>query len=223
MSQPPLVSVIVPLHDHAEVVGQTLDSILGQDHRPLEVVVVDDGSRDGGGDVAADYEPRVRLIRQPHRGVSIARDRGLAATSGELVVFFDSDDLMASGRLRRQAAVFEREAQLDGVFGDLVEFRAGTPPWRGEPRPARLLGSLMLRRSAVQRVGLFREGGTRVEGVEWVARVLEAGLKLEHLPGVVMERRLHPGNHGHATDRLEYVRVLKVILDRRRAGGSPTA
>jgi hypothetical protein len=69
-------------------------------------------------------------------------------------------------------------------------------------------------------VGCFREDGAQVEVIEWNARAVEAGLKLEHLPGVALERRLHRGNHGHATDHLEYVRVLKVILDRRRAAGS---
>ena len=138
-------------------------------------------------------------------------------------MFFDSDDLMSAGRLSRQAAALERVPKLDGVFGDLVEFRAGTPPWRGEPRLARLPGSFMLRRGALQRVGSFQEGGAQVEVIEWNARAVEAGLKLVHLPGVVMERRLHAGNHARATDHLEYVRVLKVILDRRRAAGSSAA
>ena len=61
-----------------------------------------------------------------------------------------------------------------------------------------------------------------MEAVEWAARAQEAGLIIHHLPGISMERRLHPGNHSRATDHREYVRVLKVILDRRRAGGSPT-
>ncbi|MGA2014322.1 MAG: glycosyltransferase family A protein [Solirubrobacteraceae bacterium] len=219
MSQFALVSVVVPLHDHADVVAQTLDSILGQDHHPVELVVVDDGSCDGGADVVAGYEPRVRVIRQSRMGAASARNRGLDLTSGELVVFFDADDLMPAGRLRRQAAALARHPELDGVFGDVVEFRPGTP-WRSEPRPGRLPGSLMLRRRALERAGSFREGGAQVEAVEWAARAHDAGLNLKHLPGVAMERRLHPGNHSRATDHREYLRVLKVILDRRRADGS---
>jgi len=160
MSQFALVSVVVPLHDHADVVAQTLDSILGQDHHPIELVVVDDGSCDGGADVVAGYEPRVRVIRQSRMGAASARNRGLDLTSGELVVFFDADDLMPAGRLRRQAAALARHPELDGVFGDVVEFRPGTP-WRSEPRPGRLPGSLMLRRRALERAGSFREGGAR--------------------------------------------------------------
>jgi glycosyltransferase involved in cell wall biosynthesis len=219
MNLPTLVSVVVPLHDHAEVVGHTLDSIVRQNH-PIELVVVDDGSTDGGGDVAAGFEPHLRLIRQSRKGAASARNRGLAATTGQLVVFFDADDLMPVGRLRHQAAALDRHPDVDGVFGDVVEFRTGVS-WRSEPRPGRLPGSLMLRRSALERAGSFREGGAQVEAVEWAARADEAGLKLMHLPGVTMERRLHAGNHSRATDDREYVRLLKVILDRRRAGGSP--
>ncbi len=221
MSRAPLVSVIVPLHDQAEVVEETLDSILGQNLRPIEVVVVDDGSSDGGGDLAAAYGPRVRVIRQVRSGAAGARNRGLAATDGELLVFFDADDLMPAGRLRTQAAALDQHPEFDGVFGDVVEFRPGTS-WRSEPRPARLPGSLMLRRRALARAGPFREGGAQVEAVEWAARAQEAGLNLQHLTGVTMERRLHPGNHSRATDHQEYIRVLKVILDRRRAGEAPT-
>lgn len=210
------VTVIVPLHDHGDVIAETLESILSQDHPPVEVVVIDDGSEDGGGDIAAAFSPRVRVIRQPQAGVSRARNRGLAETEGELVVFFDADDLMPAGRLRRQVAELEGDPDLDGLFGDVIEFRPDTG-WRSEPQPGRLPGSFMLRRSALDRVGGFREGGAQVEAVEWAARAADAGLDLRYVPGVTMERRLHAGNHSRATDPREYLRVLKTIMDRRRS------
>ena len=216
MRTPSRVSVVVPLHDHGDVVGETLDSILGQDPEPFEIVVIDDGSSDDGAEVVAEREPHVRLIRQSRQGVATARNRGLAATTGELVVFFDADDLMPPGRLRLQADALDRDGSLDGVFGDVVEFQTAPSPWRGEARPGRLPGSLMLRRAALERAGGFRQESAQVEAVQWAAQADDAGLRIVHLPGVAVERRLHPGNHSRATDHSEYVRVLKRILDRRR-------
>jgi hypothetical protein len=179
-----LVSVIVPLHDQGDVVGETLESILAQQDCRFDLLVVDDGSCDGGGEVASRFVPRVRVIRQPRMGAAAARNRGLAETVGDLVVFFDADDLMPAGRLAQQMTALGRDPGLDGVFGDVLEFRAGPAPWRGEPRPGRLPGSLMIRRSALERVGGFREGAAPVEAVEWAARAQDAGLNIAHLPGV---------------------------------------
>lgn len=94
------VSIVVPLHDHADVVGASLESCLAQDHAEVEVIAVDDCSRDGSLDVARRYEPRVRVVRAPrHVGSCGARNIGLAHARGDFVLFHDSDDLLFPRRL----------------------------------------------------------------------------------------------------------------------------
>jgi hypothetical protein len=90
----PRTSVIIPLHDAAPTAHAAIASVLAQSDDDLEIVAVDDGSRDGTADVVATIrDPRLRLIRHArNRGVSAARNSGLAAASGEFVAFLDADD-----------------------------------------------------------------------------------------------------------------------------------
>jgi hypothetical protein len=88
-----LVSVIVPLYNKGPHIKRCLASILTQSHSDLEVIVVDDGSTDGGGLVAAaTSDGRLRLIQQPNAGPGAARNRGLAEARGQYVAFLDADD-----------------------------------------------------------------------------------------------------------------------------------
>lgn len=96
-AQPPLVSVVVPAWDVAHLLPRCLDSLLAQTHRPLEIIAVDDGSRDGTGEVIADYaarHPEVHLVSQDHRGLGPARNAALSIAHGEFVVMVDADDVV---------------------------------------------------------------------------------------------------------------------------------
>jgi glycosyltransferase involved in cell wall biosynthesis len=212
-----LISVVIPLHDHAEVVGEAIGSVLQQDYQPIEVIVVDDGSTDGGAEAAARSGPAVSVIRQRRGGAARARNRGAGAARGELLVFLDADDRMAPGRLARQAGALAENRGLDGVFGDVVEFRTGPAPGRDAPKPARLAGSLLLNRPAFEAVGPVAETLRTGEFIDWLARAHDAGLRLGYLPGVVLERRLHATNHGHDADRSAYAHVLHRVMARRRS------
>ncbi len=91
MSDVPLVSVVVNNYNYGRFLREAIDSALNQTYPNVEVVVVDDGSTDGTSEVAGRY-PKVRLVRQENRGLSGARNSGLAVSEGEYVVFLDADD-----------------------------------------------------------------------------------------------------------------------------------
>lgn len=89
-----MVSVIIPLYNKAPYIERALRSVLSQTVLPEEVIVVDDGSTDGGGEIVLSFrEPFIKLVRQENRGVSGARNKGLALAQGDLIAFLDADDV----------------------------------------------------------------------------------------------------------------------------------
>ncbi len=99
-----LVSVIVPVYNAERWLERCIDSVLGQTHRDLELILVDDGSGDASGaicDARAALDPRVRVIHKANEGVSAARNDGIGAARGEYIAFCDNDDFYAPGMIAR--------------------------------------------------------------------------------------------------------------------------
>jgi glycosyltransferase involved in cell wall biosynthesis len=103
----PVISCIVPVFNAERYLRETLDSVMGQTYRPLEIIVADDGSTDATASVVAAYGDRVRYLLQPNGGPAAARNLGLRAVSGEFVAFIDQDDLWNPEKLARQMARFQ--------------------------------------------------------------------------------------------------------------------
>jgi glycosyltransferase involved in cell wall biosynthesis len=104
----PVVSVIIPTFNRAGVVNRAIDSVLGQTYRPVEVVVVDDGSTDGTPEVLKSYGDAIASVVQDNAGPAAARNRGIRESRGDLVAFLDSDDLWLAAKLERQVDLLQR-------------------------------------------------------------------------------------------------------------------
>lgn len=119
----PLVSIVITTFNTGQYLPETLDSVLAQSHRNMEVIVVDDGSTDDTVMVARSYEPHVTVMERPHEGLGPARAAGLACTTGDYVIFVDSDDLLEPEALHTQVSVAGRHRDCGLVVGDGVQFR----------------------------------------------------------------------------------------------------
>jgi glycosyltransferase involved in cell wall biosynthesis len=229
----PLVSVVIPVYNGERYLAEAIESVLGQPYRPLELLVVDDGSADGSAEVAGRYDTPVRLIRALHEGAAAARNRGAEAAEGSYLAFLDADDLWTAGKLPLQVARLESDAALDAAFGTVEHFYSpeldqaarNTIECPGGAMPAYHPGAMLIRTEAFRRVGPFQTCWQVGEFMDWYLRAQEAGLMSVMLPDVVMRRRLHGANLGLRARpaRVDYARILKAALDRRRKNGCTDA
>ena len=122
----PKISVILPVHDRADVRPRAIESVLAQELGEFELVIVDDGSTDDSVAVAKSYgDPRINLIElDKNRGGNVARNEGIRAARGPLIAFLDSDDRYLPSKLSSVVAEFERRPKLDLLVDSFVKVQA---------------------------------------------------------------------------------------------------
>jgi glycosyltransferase involved in cell wall biosynthesis len=108
MRNEPCVTAIIATYNRAHLVSKAIESILGQTYQNIEVIVVDDGSTDDTQNVLKQFGDRVRVIRQDNAGPGAARNRGFAASRGDIIACLDSDDIWLPRKIDRQVAVLQR-------------------------------------------------------------------------------------------------------------------
>ena len=116
------VSVIIPTFNYGRFLREAINSALAQTYRPLEIIVVDDGSTDDTPQVLAEYRGRVRVIRQDNLGVGAARNVGITAATGDYLAFLDSDDIWKPETLERGVARFVDDPGLGLVHCGVESF-----------------------------------------------------------------------------------------------------
>jgi glycosyltransferase involved in cell wall biosynthesis len=218
-----LVSVVMAAFDEEAFIGEALASVLGQSYRPVEVIVVDDGSGDRTAEIAAGYG--VRLLRRPHVGAAAARNAGLAVACGEFWTIFDADDVMPRERIARQVEHLRRNPE-DGIVLGLTEAFVSpgeprpthfNPAWDDGPFPA-CAGTMLARREVLAAVGPYDNGRDLAYDVEWLARAKDAGVQAGHVDQVCLGYRIHRANTS-ADARAVHVEMFKLLresLGRRR-------
>ena len=123
--EPGLVSIVIPAYNRAHLIGETLRSALDQTYRPIEIIVVDDGSADDTRRVAESFGPLVRCVRQANAGVAAARNRGFAEARGEFVALLDSDDLWLPWKLEAQVRILRAFPEVGMVWTDMTAIDEG--------------------------------------------------------------------------------------------------
>ena len=119
----PTVSVIIPTYNSCKFIGEALASVYSQTVPVFEIIVVDDGSTDDTSQVLRTMtDPRIKHLTIPHSGISVARNTGIQAASGEVIAFLDSDDRWRSHKLERQLTVLVSEPEVGVVFSDFIRF-----------------------------------------------------------------------------------------------------
>jgi glycosyltransferase involved in cell wall biosynthesis len=229
---PSLVSAIIPVYNGERYLADAIESVLAQEYRPLELIVIDDGSSDGSAAVARRFA-QVRYHYQPNGGIGAARNRGLELAQGAFIAFLDADDVWTPQKLAVQLQAFADDPEVDIVSGHVLQFPSpelDEPAIRkircpSEPLPGHAFGAMLIKRGAFRRVGPVTMDHEKAECVDWCLRAKDLGLRLGMLPGVVLRRRLHDANHGinHRQAVTDYAHALKASLDRRRAANQASS
>jgi glycosyltransferase involved in cell wall biosynthesis len=207
--------------------AEALDSIFVQTYRPLEVIVVDDGSTDATAKVAARYGECITYIWQTNAGPAAARNRGIDAAAGPFIAFLDADDLWHEEKLARQMARFEVQTELEMCLSYVQNF--WPPEYREEkerlgnhrfvqPMRAYSLVAMLVRRDVFDAVGPFDPSLRMGEDNDWFMRAVEARTVIEHIPDVLSYRRMHESNMSRDRALMFDLlpRIIKASLNRRR-------
>ncbi len=224
----PAVSVVIPARDAELYLAEAIESILGQTLPPAQVIVVDDGSRDGTAEIAEGFGPAVTVLRRKRNGVGAALNSGLSVAKGEEIAFLDADDIWTPRKIERQRATLDAEPEIDMVFGRVEQFISPdlSPKEKAELRPpvgslpGKVKGTMLIRRPALERVGAFDTSWKLADFVDWYTRARGVGLRERMLGEVLLRRRLHKTNNGRINRlaRDEYARAVAMARRRRPTG-----
>jgi glycosyltransferase involved in cell wall biosynthesis len=204
------VTVIVPVFNGAAHLGETLAALAAQTRPIDELVVVDDGSTDDSAAIAE--AAGATVLRGPNGGASAARNRGVEASTGDLLVFSDADDVPRRHKIEAQVAFLDEHPEVGIVMARhelLVEpgaehlVRQVRDPIYGDLGGIEPLGPSMIRRSVVDLVGAFDEGAGHGDGFDWASRARRLGVRAEVHPEVLYARRIHAGNASHDQGQLQ--------------------
>jgi glycosyltransferase involved in cell wall biosynthesis len=225
----PAVSVVMPACNAATTIAASIDSVLAQDFADLELIVVDDGSTDATADIVrAVADPRVRLLQQQNKGVSVARNRAIAAARADLIAFLDADDLWRPDKLARQVALLRARPEVGLCYtaqtiidrdGKMISHYAAKPDYRGRCLPVLLrsnglgLSTVLTRAALLRELGGFEPSLRHCEDWDlWIRIATKA--ELDYIEDELTLYRFHPGS---ATADLDSLREAQLAVLARHA------
>lgn len=214
------ISVILPTFNRADLIAETLDTLLAQTRAPKEILVVDDGSTDHTSNVVAAYGEWLTYLAKPNGGKASALNLALEKITADYVWIVDDDDLLEPDAAERLAGALDADPELDFCAGKHIDFRdiawlglretsepgywrASTPE---EVFPDLLEGchifqpGLMVRREVYADVGPFREDLTRSQDYEMILRIARHH-RGRVLDALVFRHREHAGLRGSSNER----------------------
>ncbi len=225
-----LVTVIIPTYNRAHLVTEALDSVYEQTYRPIECIVVDDGSTDDTVEVVKQWKHAhtsdgfcARLKRQENRGAPAARNHGREAAQGDYLLFLDSDDVLPRDAVNTLRQIITTEG-VDAAYGDVLRVRKNSQNERQRQRPlsssdvvnmqkrAPTTSSAMIRRQAIQGVR-WREELSCAQEFAFFLDLSLRGVRFAYEPSVVLKKCEDPNQDSiSGQDDIDYPLTISQIL-----------
>jgi glycosyltransferase involved in cell wall biosynthesis len=228
----PKISIVTPTFNGIATLRETIESVLGQDYKNWEHIVIDGGSTDGTVDLVRSY-PHLQWISEKDRGHYDAMNKGIGRASGDVVAVLNADDVYRPKTLSKVAAAFAKHPEWDALFGDIVYVDGeGREIFRREEagydydvlrfgahcyviHPA-----LFLKKNVHDRIGLYRhEKYLNCCDVDLILRLGQEHCRIGHIRHLVVNYRLH--EHGQSADRRVSENMKREYLAIRKEHGFP--
>jgi len=221
-----LVSVVVPVYNGERYLAEALRSILEQEYRHFELIVVDDGSTDGSAEIARSFDG-VRYIYQRNQGISSAWNSGIAASKGEFIAFLAQDDLWTPHKLGVQVHYMLSHPHLQYTIAKMMYFlEPGCPIPLGfrkelldEDHVACVVETMLARKALFDAIGGFDTSLACAQDVDWFARAKDADTPMAVIPEVLLHQRIHDDNFTYRTveeGAQSLLRVVRQSIERQR-------
>jgi len=227
-----MVSIIIPTYNRARYIAETIESVLAQTYREIEIIVIDDGSKDNTGEVVKQFGDRVRYVWQQNSERAVSRNNGLKLSQGEFVSFPDSDDcwlpetvsemvetmrrVPAAGVVAMSCAIVNSDRRVMGMFHPGGNVDGVVTNAFHQLLHSNIVGSpsaVLLRRSVLDRAGAVDED-RRLIGIEdwelWARLAFFGPVVCRRKP--VVHYRRHKGNFPIAEMRLRYPWLVDALL-----------
>lgn len=204
--EPALVSVVIPCYNQAQYLEKTVLSALNSDYRPIEILIVNDGSTDNSFELAKKMSTEnelIQVLNQKNSGVATARNKGISAAQGKYILPLDGDDLISENYISKAVEVLESDSKVKVVYCQAVKFNEqGQKAWKLKSFGRNLLAkdnmifvSALFRKADWEKVEGFSEDMKmgREDWEFWI-KILKDGGEVVQLPFVGFHYRLTPGS-----------------------------
>ena len=175
MNNNPLVSTIISVYNSEHYLAEAIESVFAQSYRPIELIVVEDGSKDRSADRARSYKG-IHYIYPSHQGAAVARNKGITHAQGEFIAFLDADDMWAPYKLSMQVEYLFNHPAVGYTIGRIQNFNSLGGNSRSQVRQSSLekeqigLITMVARKTVFDQVGGFDQSYRIGSDFEWVVR-----------------------------------------------------
>lgn len=230
------VSVIIPVYNVEKYIGETIESVINQTYRNIEIITVNDGSTDGSLSILQEYagkDSRIHIVDQKNKGLSGARNSGLAAATGEYLCIFDADDIMLPEKIATQVAYLEEYSDIDFVYSNIIHFIDGEktervlsiPKISKNPYKELLCGnfinpnSILMRKEVYERYGGFDESLRSAEDWDYWLKLAKNGVAFGHQDAFLTRYRVR--NTSLSMDSVTMYETALRVLEKQKQEISP--
>ncbi|MDX1642678.1 MAG: glycosyltransferase family A protein [Balneolaceae bacterium] len=219
----PFISVVLPVYNGEKFIGEAIRSVLAQEYKPIEIIVVNDGSTDQTEKCLEEFKGKLSVIKQQNSGPSSARNRGIEAAKGDYITFIDADDVWAPGNISFHIEQFKSFSELEISVGLTAEMDFESAETLDAETAASnsflhlVMGASMMKQTVFNDVGLFDEELILRQDTDWFLRARELEKNIAIGKELVLFYRKHQNNRTNDRIKANYYmfKLLKKAKDRK--------